>query len=110
MDVNNVTMTGHVLTKPTTYQVGQGKQYSLIKFKMVNQTVNCTQEFLVQVWGTLGEQVLPELVEGARIAVVGVLELHPWTAKNGDSHTDLQLTARQIVVLDKPNTADLPVF
>ena len=61
----------------------------------------------VSAWGKLGE-LLARLGTGNRVQVAGEIFTSTWTDKDGIEHTEVEIKASAITVIDWPDTGDRP--
>ncbi len=61
----------------------------------------------VSAWGKLGE-LLAKLEKGNRVQVAGEIFTSTWTDKDNVDHTEVEIKASAITVIDWPDTGDRP--
>ena len=62
--------------------------------------------FRINAWRQLGENCKKYLAKGKKVAVVGELQAHLYTAKNGEARMSLDVNADEVEFLSGGRTAD----
>lgn len=102
LDINMWTFSGR-LTKDATSKAIGNNGTTLVTCTVANNTGfgdNKACTFItVNIWGKMGQNLLPYLVKGKAVAVSGSAKLNKWLGQDGLQHTDLLVDAKDIVLL-----------
>lgn len=103
MDINVWTVSGHLTRDAESKAVGANGT-ALVTFSIaVNSGYGNNQkaEFVtVNLWGKLGQNLLPYLLKGKYVCVSGQHKVNRYTSQtDGMQHTDIAIDAKEVVLL-----------
>lgn len=101
--INNWTFSGRLTKGCETKAVGPNSS-NVTKFTVAMDVgfgdKKHTLFVKVNLWGKLGVTLSQYLVKGKSVAVTGPVDLNAWVgSQDGQSHTDLQVDAKDVVLL-----------
>lgn len=100
-DLNTWSITGR-LTANADYKVlasGKGVLTANVAVNTGFGEYQKTTYVKVQQWGERGKNIIQYLNKGNLIACSGELTINEWSTREGEKHTDLQLTVNNIQML-----------
>lgn len=101
--MQKIILTGNLCADPETRTTQNGVSVCSFtvavarRFKADGQTV--TDFYRCNAWRQLGEQCQKFLTKGRKVAVVGELQPHPYTAKDGTTRVSLDVSADEVEFL-----------
>ncbi len=105
-DVNNYTCTGRLTANAEQKYTSSNMpctSFSLAvneSFKKDGEWQNKASFFNCVIWGKYGESMHKHLNKGKRVAIEGKLTHNPWEDANGKRHNDVNITVKNIVLLE----------
>lgn len=87
----------------TTFSVAVSRKYSSAEGEPKEET----EWFRVTAWNKLAETCNEFLSKGRKVFVEGRLKTSTWDGQDGQRRTTLEVTATDMVLLDRPKTATL---
>lgn len=88
----------------TSFSVATNRRYTDAN----GETKEETEWFRVVAWRKLAEQCNQFLAKGRQVYVEGRLHARNWEGQDGQTHTSLEVTANQVLFLDRRATVSLP--
>jgi single stranded DNA-binding protein len=108
-DINNVTFSGRLTKDAILKTLPTGSK--LVAFDIANNTgwgdYAKTMYITVNLWGKVGESVLPHLKKATHVGIAGELEQQKWTSnQDGQEKTKLVVNARNVILLQPPKASN----
>ncbi len=109
-DLNNYACTGRLTGNSELKYTAQGiacASFSIAvnkSFKRDGEWENKASFFNCVIWGKYAEAMHKHLTKGKRIAIDGELSHNPWNDANGKRHNDVNITVKNIILLESPKT------
>ncbi len=110
MDINKVTLIGHLVRKPTERPLPSGQK--LAQFNVATNYVwrdnrskekkDKTEFHTVIAWGKLADIVIAYLDKGSRIYIEGRLQYRTWRDAKEQTHKSTEIIADELIMLS-PN-------
>ena len=111
--LNKMTLIGNVGTDPemrytpngnpvTSFTVATNRRYTTSEGEQREET----EWFSVSAWNRLGETINQYLTKGRRVYVEGRLKSSTWTGNDGETRFRNEITANQIIMLDRERSVD----
>ena len=111
--LNKMTLIGNVGTDPemrytpngnpvTSFTVATNRRYTTAEGEQREET----EWFTVSAWNRLGETINQYLTKGRRVYVEGRLKSSTWTGNDGETRFRNEITANQILMLDRERYTD----
>ncbi len=111
--LNKMTLIGNVGTDPemrytpngnpvTSFTVATNRRYTTAEGEQREET----EWFTVSAWNRLGETINQYLTKGRRVYVEGRLKSSTWTGNDGETRFRNEITANQILMLDRERSAE----
>ncbi|MDY7018762.1 MAG: single-stranded DNA-binding protein [Chloroflexota bacterium] len=113
--LSKVTLIGNLGSDPEMRFTADGKPVTSFRMATSRRYTTSTGEtkeetdwFRVTVWGKQAEQCNQFLAKGRQVYVEGRLHARNWEGQDGQTRTSLEVTANQVLFLDRRATASLP--
>ena len=111
--LNKMTLIGNVGTDPemrytpngnpvTSFTVATNRRYTTTEGEQREET----EWFTVSAWNRLGETINQYLTKGRKVYVEGRLKSSTWTGNDGETRFKNEITANQILMLDRERSTD----
>ena len=113
--LSKVTLIGNLGSDPEMRFTADGKpvtSFRMATSRRYNTSTGESKEetdwFRITVWGKQAEQCNQFLAKGRQVYVEGRLHARNWEGQDGQTRTSLEVTANQVLFLDKRATVSLP--
>ena len=106
-DINSFAFTGRLGSDAQIKKTPNGKQYMEMSAAVNTGYGDYKKTLWVKVkqWGERTSNVAPIFTKGSLIGGVGELGVNEWSGKDGQMHTDIEITCMNINLLTKKSEA-----